>query len=420
LIGSTAPGLMDLKPTPMSEFGPYPGVEIVATALENIVRARPLTPVGEGYTWLFMTLLSLLIGVLSWTRPGIGWNSLFTFGVLALYWGGSLYLLSAERLSLPIAAPVLSGFTAGLFALGWQYFSEGQDRKRIRELFGNYVAAPVVKKLLDDPASLQLGGERREMSVFFSDIAGYTDISESLTPEALVSQLNEYLSEVGKPILRREGYIDKYIGDAVMAIFGAPVAQKDKELQAVLAALELQEALAPMQDLWRARSMPPLPTRIGIATGYAVLGNIGSSQRVNYTAIGDTVNLAARLEGANKHFGTSILIDGATAANIAKRVRIREVGTVAVKGKKKGVRVFEPLCEVGKTPIYSEAFITAYSSVVDCFRERKFEECVRAADEALSIRPDDVPSGMYKDMGEEYMLCPPGDDFDATVRLKTK
>ncbi|MBD90789.1 MAG: hypothetical protein CL940_10655 [Deltaproteobacteria bacterium] len=277
LIGSTAPGLMDLKPTPMSEFGPYPGVEIVATALENIVSARPLTPLSDTYTALFMAALAFLIGVLTWTKPGIGWSSLFTFGLLTLYWVTSLVLLSEQRISMPVAGPVLSGFVAGLLSLGWQYFSEGQDRKRIKELFGNYVAAPVVKKLLDDPASLQLGGERREMSVFFSDIAGYTDISESLTPEALVSQLNEYLSEVGKPILQREGYIDKYIGDAVMAIFGAPVAQENKELEAVLAALEVQEMLAPMQDLWRARSMPPLPTRIGIATGTAVLGTLAPS-----------------------------------------------------------------------------------------------------------------------------------------------
>ena len=420
LIGSVAPGLMDLKPSPMASRGPYPGVEIVATAVENFISGRALRRPGPGVIAAIAATLALVVGLLSWMRAGLLWNVTMTFGVALIYLVAALVALAQGRVALSLVGPSSACFAAGLVSLGWQYLTEGERRRHIKAMFQNYVSTPVVDQLMRDPESLRLGGERREMTVFFSDIAGYTAVSESMAPEKLVAQLNNYLTEVGKPILAHAGYVDKYIGDAVMAIFGAPVPHDDKAANAVFAALEIQRRLDALRPQWEFDFKPPMDTRIGIATGAAVLGNIGSAVRMNYTAIGDTVNLAARLEGANKTFDTRVLVCGRTRELVGDRVQFRELGSVAVKGKRQSVPVHEALALAGEPCPLPEPFLAAYQGVVDAYRSKDFMETMRLAEEALEIRPGDAATTLYLKLAERYTLIAADDTWDGTLRLTRK
>ena len=249
------------------------------------------------------------------------------------------------------ADPVLPGVALGLsftLAAAFSYATEGRQKLYIRRMFGQYMSETVINHLLEHPEKLQLGGERRRVTLFFSDLAGFTTISERLSAETVVSLLNDYLSAMTEIILDEAGTVDKFEGDAIMAFWGAPLDQADQAARACRAALRQQAALQELNRQFAGLNLPPLSMRIGLNTGDAIVGNLGSAKRFDYTVIGDTVNLASRLEGVNKFYGSHIMASEATAAECTGTVEFRELDLVAVKGKEQAIRVFEVLGLTGE------------------------------------------------------------------------
>ncbi len=344
LLGVTGSGLRDLRPTPLEELAA--GVTGHATMLDNVlsgsfIRDTPL--------W-FSVLLILALGIAfayAATFASRSWVELliFLFGLaLPMALGFFAYTLGFW---LPVVAPVIAVLLAVAAANVVNYATEGAQKRFIRSAFGQYLSPDVVNQVVDNPERLRLGGERRELSMFFSDIQGFTTISEALDPEQLSSFLNVYLTEMGRIIHDEGGTIDKFEGDAIIAFWNAPLEVEGHPERAVRAALRCQERLAELRERWKAPPPDgvgvPILTRIGINTGEVSVGNFGSETRFDYTALGDHMNLASRLEGSNKMFGTYVLVSEFTVRRLPTNIVARELGRIAVVGRAEPIAVFEPM-----------------------------------------------------------------------------
>jgi adenylate cyclase len=242
---------------------------------------------------------------------------------------------------LNLVQPVAVGGIALFFGAAYQYFIEGREKRKVSRLFGRYVSKDVYAQLMHHPDQAELGGKRREMSVLFSDIRGFTTVTERGNPEELVSQLNEYFSRMVEVVFRHKGTVDKFVGDMVMALFSAPLDDADHAEHAVAAAIEMVGELGELNRAWAARGMTQLDIGIGVNSGEMIAGNIGSSSIMSYTVIGDNVNLGSRLESLNKEYKTRIIISDATRVRLKGQYDIRPLGDVVVKGKSKPVAIFE-------------------------------------------------------------------------------
>lgn len=305
-----------------------------------------------------------------------------------------------------------SSLLALVGAAVWRYQTEGRQRRFIASAFGRYVSPKVVREILADPGRLALGGERREVTLFFSDLQGFTTISEGMSPPELVAFMNEYTTLMAEVITGQDGTIDKYIGDAVMAFWGAPVPQPDHARRALLAALECQERLRPFCEAVAARGGPELRTRIGVNSGECVVGNMGSRDRFDYTAIGDTVNQASRLEGLNKAYGTLILASETAWAAAAGVAFGRLVDRVRVKGKAQAVAIYEVLARAGSETPGQRRLAAGYAAAFAAYQERRFEEAAGLAGELLSGDPGDGPARTLLERARAFADAPPPGDWD--------
>jgi adenylate cyclase len=339
-FGVTAPGLYDLKPTPMS--GSYPGVEVNATMLDNLLsgdfmRHAPLVPT---LALLLLVCLGAGIAISSVQRPGLSAIMYVVFIPLApaicigAYAAG--YWLQMVALELGVVLSLVGSSLAS-------YATEGRQKRFIKGAFSQYLSPVVIDELIAHPERLSLGGERRELTIFFSDVQGFTTISEALSPEDLVALLNEYLTAMVDIIQEEGGTIDKFEGDAIIAFWNAPLTLEDHAVRGVRAALRCQAKLTEMRPAIKARIGRDMHMRVGMNTGNAVVGNMGSKTRFDYTMLGDQVNLSARLEGINKQFGTYLMVSKATAEKVGATFPVRELARVAVVGRKEPVTVFEPM-----------------------------------------------------------------------------
>jgi len=339
-FGFSAPGLYDLRSTPVG--GVYPGVEIQATMLDNFLSQDFMWPVPGGMALLLAIILALAsaVGVSFCSRP-ISGVAVGALGVGVPFVGA---LVAYERgFWLPLMALEASVMLSVAMGLLVNYVTEGRQKKFIKNAFKQYLSPAVIEQLIQHPERLQLGGERKILSIFFSDLEGFTSISEGLAPEDLTVLLNEYLSAMTTIIQAEGGTVDKYEGDAIIAFWNAPLDIPDHAQRVVRAALECQRTLAEMRPAIRSRIGKDLLMRIGINTGPAVVGNLGSHTRFDYTMLGDAVNLAARLEGANKEFGTYTMISHATRELIGSSFCVRELARLAVVGRREPVVVYEPM-----------------------------------------------------------------------------
>jgi adenylate cyclase len=339
-FGFSAPGLFDLRPTPVS--GIYPGVEIYATALDNLLSDDFIRPAPNALLLVLTLLLTVLAGIGTARVSGIV-KSLLVYGFFLLLPG--LLAAAAYRAGfwLPLVVQEV-GIAVTLFSAGVIYYTtEGRQKLFIKNAFKQYLSPAVIEELIRHPDRLKLGGERRLLSIFFSDLEGFTGISEGLEPEALTNLLNDYLSAMTDIIHEEGGTVDKYEGDAIIAFWNAPLPQTDHAEHCVRAALRCQEKLAGMRPAFRERIGKDLRMRIGINSGAAVVGNMGSHTRFDYTMLGDAVNLASRLEGINKQFGTYTILSQATLDLLAGAFPVRELSRVSVVGRREPVTIYEPM-----------------------------------------------------------------------------
>jgi adenylate cyclase len=279
----------------------------------------------------------------------------------------------------------------------------------------------VVGEIVKHPEKLNLGGERRILTVLFSDLRGFTAISESTGSHTLVELLNEYFTAMTDIILHYRGTLDKYIGDSIMAFYGAPIEQEDHPVMACYSAIDMVKKLEILQDDWAARKLPRLSMRIGIHTGEMVVGNIGSNKRFNYTVMGDAVNLASRLEGLNKAYGTEMLIGEDTARLVEKSLLLREIDRVQVVGKEQAVRVYAPLARAGTSlPAEQEQAFNCYAAGLEAYRGRRWDEALQLFKKSLTLWPGDGPSRTMADRCQMYQQMPPPEEWDGVFEATHK
>lgn len=286
--------------------------------------------------------------------------------------------------------------------------------------FKKYVPDELVRELIALNKEAILEGERRSMTIYFSDIAGFTSISEKLSPEELVEQLSQYLGSASKIIIDHHGTLDKYIGDAIMAFWGAPAPLEDHALQACLSAIEHKRVLhLANRELERIGKLP-FNDRIGIHTGEVIVGNMGSENRLNYTVIGDNVNLASRLESINKYYGTEIIISEATYELVKESVEVRILDLVAVKGKQNAIGIYELLCEKEEASLELQRFNSLFNEGVSLYRKREFQDALKIFQETLRIKSSDLVSKLYIERCENYLRNPPEESWNGVYESKTK
>jgi len=337
-VGVTATGLHDVFETPFAR-GRMPGVQVHAAAVDDLLSGRFLWPATARVRIASVVAGALLLGVVATMLPA-WWATAVGLGAAGAFLWEATRLFAAGYW-LNVSQPILAGAIALFGGVAYQYFVEGREKRVVKQLFGRYVSKDVYQRLVDDPELARLGGERRQMTVLFSDIRGFTTVSEQSEPEAIVHILNEYLTAMVAIVFRHHGTVDKFVGDAVMALFGAPLDDPAHADHACAAALEMLDELRRLNARWAADGRAQIDIGIGINTGPMIAGNIGSDQIMSYTVIGDAVNLGARLESLNKDYGTRIIISDATRDRLTGRFDVRPLGEVVVKGKRQAVAVYE-------------------------------------------------------------------------------
>lgn len=418
LEASIAPqGQADLFFTPHFALTgqPMAGVEIQGHILHTLLTntaGRILAP--ELRYVLYLVLFLGFSYVFARLRPlaGLGYL-LLSIGLL---FGVSVYLFWHLRLWLP---PVLAclGLTSvfGGNTL-WHYLVTAREKRWLRQAFSRYVSSSLVDLITAHPERLSLGGEKVEATVLFADLAGFTSLSEELAPEELIQLLNLYFSRMTGIILDYQGTLDKYIGDAIMAFWGAPLSLSKPAVLAGQAALAMIQALGPLQQEWQQQGLPKIEARIGIHTGPVIAGNVGSRDRFNYTIIGDTVNLASRLEGVNKIYGTRLLLSDATYTQVQKDFLCRELDLVQVKGRQQPVVIYELLGPAVDRVLYP--WLDTFAAALAAYRQGSWVQADRLFQEVLKERPDDSPSRCFLARLQQHRQPPP--HWDGVFHLETK
>lgn len=365
-------------------------------------------------------------------------SSLGVVGVVGLLFSLVVATLLARRLTRPLGlldkavrkvragdltvkVPVESRDEIGSLAQSFNEMTVGlQQRDQIKATFKRYLAPAVVEELIQNPDKLNLGGEDKELSILFSDLVGFTSLSEGRKASELVALLNEYFDEVGQAIVRRGGTLDKFAGDSVMCFFGAPLDQPDHRARALLSALDHLQVVDDVQQRWRAMGRPNIDCRIGVNSGPVVVGNIGSRDGQDYTVIGDAVNLASRLEGANKEYGTRLMVSQDTLRGCEGLVEVRELDSLRVKGKAIPVRVFEVLGAAGSVSDETRQMLGVFAAGLTAYRAGAFSEAKVRFAECLSRAPKDGPSATFLARCEHFLVEPPEAPWDGVWKMTSK
>ncbi|MFT3713756.1 MAG: adenylate/guanylate cyclase domain-containing protein [Archangium sp.] len=418
LVGGTAVGLGDSKATPLEQA--TPGLIKQAATIDNLLHDQFIiaAPFWASLVFAFVVALFsvMLVLVVRNTFVDIGWPVLLYVGFFMVT--GSF--LVGTRIHVLSAMPGLAGTVASILATTWERLFARKERERMKELFQNYMEADLVDMMVEQKELPSLEGENLNVTAFFSDIKGFSTFSEKLKeePKRLMNVMNRYLSTVTPELTQQGACIDKYIGDAVVALFGAPVPHDDHPLRACKGALDVQKAIGKLRETFRAEGLPDVYTRVGINTGTMMVGNIGSEQLLDYTAIGDEMNLAARLEGANKNYGTLIMMGPGTYEAVKEQVEARELDLVRVAGKQNAARVYELLAMRGDLHHDKMKVVDLYGQALLAYRARRFTDAKAKLGAALQVDENDGPSRRLLSLCAEYEVHPPPDDWDGVSTLE--
>ena len=393
-VGSFSEFSLDQFVTPYSSFlfdnEPMRGVEVHANAFLTIAQNNFIQVLSNSSVLLLLMCVALLSVVMT-SRFGLVGDLLFVGPTVVIIWTGGYVCFSSYNLWIPAASLSLTVIFSYISTTVYSGLTERRERRRITNIFGQYVDERVVRQLIENPQMSKIGGENREVTILFSDLKGFTKLSERLGAEKIVKLMNVYLTEMTEIIRHNEGTIDKFIGDSIMAFWGAPLPNPDAPYLACLSALQMQAGLEQMSSRWSEFGDIEVKQRIGINTGVCIIGNVGSERKTNYTAIGDAVNLASRLEGVNKRYGTSILISEYTHAKVAERFVLREIEPVIVQGKTEAVAVYELRARSNETePMEVEEFLDFYRRALACYKKGEWKEAADLFGRALNDKPDDA------------------------------
>lgn len=421
IVGATALGIYDLRVTPFQKN--YPGAETHASVISDLLTRNFMRPWDEERSK--MPLMILLIGVvLSVTLAQLGaiGGLVLTSLFLVVFWFVDKFYLFDHGIVVMIIWPFMMVGAVFVTMTFYRYLTEERGKKELRQTFAKYVSPAIVEEILADPKNIELGGRKQNLTVFFSDVRGFTTISEKLDPRALSDLLNSYLTPMTELVFKNQGTLDKYMGDAVMAFFGAPIGYNDHAKHACRCALQSVKKLFELQKEYEKKGLPTLDIGIGLNTGEVSVGNMGSQTVRSYTVMGDAVNLASRLEGINKTYGTRIIVSEFTHAQVKDDFLCREVDWVRVKGKALPVKIFELIAE-GKLQQQSketQELMKWFQEGYAKYHDKAWAGALDAFTTALNLKPDDEVSKVYLARCEEYLVQPPPDDWDGVFVMKTK
>lgn len=410
-VGSTAPNLHDSVLVPTSYGVLMPGVELHASIYQTIASRRWLSPIPKQFMAIILFLLGMLVGIFvplvraRWSIPTLIliWIAMVVISFIAFDRGHII----------DVVWPTLTLVFSYVAVTVERRVQSDRERREVRAAFSRYVSPSVVDSILKDPSKLELGGERKRMSVFFSDIRGFTTISEGMSPEKLVEALNIYLTRMTEIVFQHQGVLDKYIGDAVMAFWNAPFDQPDHALLAVQTSIEMQKALDQMNKE-KAFGDVVIHIGCGVNTGDMVVGNVGGAARFDYTVIGDNVNLGSRLEGLTKEYGIGIIVAESTAKEVSSKILCRKLDKVAVKGKKEPVMIYEAVDFIENVTTSLQSLVKAYETALEAYFARDFTGAITKCDAILTTTPSDGPTKNLRERALHFQDEAPSADWVGT------
>ena len=422
LVGSSAPGLFDIRATPVGQA--YPGVEVHASLLSGLLDGRlPVQPdwsLGFEVAQLLVTLLAMAL-LLARLRGGHQVLAMLALSVALLGLNGWLYV--ARGLALPLASSLVMLALVYAVAMSWGYLSEGRSRRSLKRLFGTYVSPDRVREMARDPDRYTMQAENRELSVMFCDMRNFTQISESLSPQALRELVNRFFSAMTAVIAEHRGTLDKYIGDAIMAFWGAPLNDPLHAERAVRAALQMVRQLDPLNDALQAQGLPTMGVGIGVNTGLVCVGDMGSDARRSYTVMGDPVNLASRIEALTRHYGVDVLVGEVTRQAAGDTFRWVEVDRVRVKGKQQFVTLFTPLPDAARGVISSDDELRLWTLALSAYRLQHWDDAQRHLQALRALNEASALSGLQRQLAvriQHFRLHPPAPTWDGSHSFDTK
>ncbi|MBP1698174.1 MAG: guanylate cyclase, partial [Deltaproteobacteria bacterium] len=420
LVGATAMGIHDLRSTPFSVF--YPGVEIHATVIENILAQNFLSKPKWStiYDLFAIIILGILTGIALPHLSAVK-GILFAGGLFALHIMVAQHLFASYGVWLNIVYPLaVLAFTYTALTL-YHYITEERERRKIKGAFRQYVSSLVIEEILKDPARLKLGGQEKVITVLFSDLAGFSGYSERYAPNEMISILSEYFETMTEQVFAHQGTLKEYVGDELMAIFGAPLDQADHAQRACAAALAMRDRLQALRQEWARIGRPPLAARTGINSGLMLVGNIGSRYRFSYGALGDQVNLGSRLEGLNKMYGTEIILGENTARLVESSFLLRELDMVKVVGRKQPLRIYELVGKADDSlPEERKLCLRHFAAGLEAYRQQLWEDAIAFFNQSLAIWPEDEPSRIIAERCRIYQVASPPADWDCVFEHTSK
>ena len=417
LVGTSAPGLLDLRSTPVQNI--YPGVEVHANIISGIlddrIKHKPAWTIGYEFVLLVVIAVSmaLLLPLVSPLLAAAG-----TLGLTGVVLAGT-FIAWNSNLILPLASPLMLILLMFILHMSYGFFIESRGKRQLAHLFGHYIPPELVDEMSESPDEYSLEGENREMTVLFSDVRGFTSISEGMDPKQLTQLMNALLTPMTRVIHKNRGTIDKYMGDAIMSFWGAPLADSEHARHALYAAMEMMDELKIMQEDFKQRGWPAVNIGIGLNTGDMNVGNMGSEFRMAYTVLGDAVNLGSRLEGLTKNYGVNIIVSETTKNAIPEFV-FRELDLVRVKGKNEPVAIFEPVGHKNDLEKSVTSELTAYKKALMNFRAQSWDKAELDFFNLNRSSPDRLLYQVYLDRIAVYRRDPPGDDWDGVFTHTTK
>ncbi len=419
IVGATAVGIFDLRVTPFGNV--FPGLEIHANVIDAILSKDFMYQPAWAAIFDIMAIMAagIFLAIALPKTGGIGGAIAGSF-LFITYIFLCQYLFSAKGLILNLIYPLTVIIVVYIAITAYKYFTETRQKRFIKNAFSTYLAPTVVKQLIESPEKLELGGEERVITAFFSDIQGFTSISEKLAPHELVELLNEFLTEMTDIILRYRGTVDKFEGDAIIAFFGAPNEIENQEEVACNACIDMQKRLSELRIKWKAEGKPELKMRIGLCTGTAVVGNMGSKTRMDYTMMGDTVNTAARLEGVNKIYGIYTLVSDSTFKATDGSIIAREIDSINVVGKKEPVTVYQLLGYPDDIDPVMHKTLDHYSRGLNAYKSQNWEEAIDCFKAVIELTPDDGPGKTMLLRCDEYKINPPSKGWDGSFTMRSK